>query len=88
MRLKESTSTVLVPPILDKQWWTDAMECSCYLRNIQDLFADGKTPYERRFGEHFAGPDVCRWRKLMKCDGRMNSCLLPGLKGAVTTKQD
>ena len=25
------------------------MECYCYLRNIQDLLSDGKTPYERRF---------------------------------------
>ena len=27
------------------------MECYCYLRNIQDLLSDGKTPHERRFGE-------------------------------------
>ena len=26
------------------------MECHCYLRNIQDLLFDWKTPYERRFG--------------------------------------
>ena len=32
------------------------MECYCYLRNVQDLLADGKTPYERRFGEPFKGP--------------------------------
>ena len=30
-------------------------ETNGYLRNIQDLLADGKTPNERRFGEHFAG---------------------------------
>ena len=34
------------------------MECCCYLRNVQDLLADGKTPYERRFGEPFKGPTV------------------------------
>ena len=28
----------------------------CYLRNFQDLLADGKTPYERRFGIPFNGP--------------------------------
>ena len=28
------------------------MECYTYLRNIQDLLSDGKTPYERRFGSH------------------------------------
>ena len=34
------------------------MECCCYLRNVQDLLADGKTPYERRFGEPFKGPVI------------------------------
>ena len=26
------------------------MECCCYLRNVQDISSDVKTPYERRFG--------------------------------------
>ena len=34
------------------------MECYCCLRNVQDLLADGKTPYERRFGEPFKGPTI------------------------------
>ena len=34
------------------------MECYCYLRNIQDLLTDGKTTYERRFGEPFKGPVI------------------------------
>ena len=34
------------------------MECSRYLRNVQDLLADWKTPYERRFGESFKGPII------------------------------
>ena len=34
------------------------MECCCYLRNVQDLLADGKTPHERRFGESFKGPII------------------------------
>ena len=34
------------------------MECNTYLRNIQDLLSDGKTPYERRFGEPFKGPII------------------------------
>ena len=29
------------------------MECYTYLRNVQDLLSDGKTPYERRFGKPF-----------------------------------
>ena len=34
------------------------MECYCYLRNIQELLADGKTPHERRFGEPFGEPVI------------------------------
>ena len=29
------------------------MECYTYLRNVADLLPDGKTPYERRFGQPF-----------------------------------
>ena len=32
------------------------MECYCCLQNVQDLLADGKTPYERCFGDPFKGP--------------------------------
>jgi len=34
------------------------MKCYCYLRNIVDALKDGKTPYERRFGEPFNGPII------------------------------
>ena len=34
------------------------MECYTYLRNVTDLLSDGKTPYERRFGQPFEGPFV------------------------------
>ena len=34
------------------------MECYTYLRNVTDLLSDGKTPYERRFGEPFEGPII------------------------------
>ena len=34
----------------------DSMECHCYLRNIQDLLSDGKTPCDRRFGMPLNGP--------------------------------
>ena len=34
------------------------MECYTYLRNVQDLLSDGKTPYERRFGKPFKGPII------------------------------
>ena len=31
---------------------------TAFLRNIQDLLSDGKTPYERRFGVPFNGPII------------------------------
>ena len=34
------------------------MDCYTYLRNIQDLLSDGKTPYERRCGMPFNGPII------------------------------
>ena len=34
------------------------MECYCYLRNIQDLLSDGKTPHERRLGVPFDGQAI------------------------------
>ena len=34
------------------------MECLSYLRNVADLSSDGKTPYERRFGQPFKGPII------------------------------
>ena len=52
-RVKEGTSAILLHSGLDEKWWADSMECYTYLRNIQDLLSDGKTPYERRFGEPF-----------------------------------
>ena len=47
--IKEGTSAVLSQSDLDEKWWADSMECHCYLRNVQDLLSDGKTPCERRF---------------------------------------
>ena len=41
-RVKEGTSTLLVQSGFDEQWWEEAMEWSCYVRNIQDLWEDGK----------------------------------------------
>ena len=52
-RTKEGTSAVLLQSGLDEKWWADSMECCCYLRNVQDLLADGKTPDVWPFGERF-----------------------------------
>ena len=57
-RVKEGASVVLLQSGLGNEWWADSMECYCYLRNIQDLLSDGKTPYERRFGMPFDGPVI------------------------------
>ena len=52
------------------------MECCTYLRNIQHLVSDGKTPYERRFGQRAvrrvtegtsAGLDENWWADSMEC---------------------
>ena len=57
-RIKEGMCAVLLQSGLDEDWWADSMECYCQLRNIQDRFSDGKTPYERRFGKPFKGPII------------------------------
>ena len=57
-RVKEGTSAVLLQSGLDESWWADSMICYTYLRNVTDLLSDGKTPYERRFGQPFIGPII------------------------------
>ena len=57
-RIKEGTSAVLLQSSLNESWWADSMECYTYLRNVTDLLSDGKTPYERRFGQPFKGPII------------------------------
>ena len=57
-RVKEGTSAVLLQSGLNESWWADSVECYTYLRNVTDLFSDGKTPYERRFGQPFKGPII------------------------------
>ena len=49
-RVKEGTLAVLLQSGLDEKWWAGSMECYCYVRNIQDLLSDGKSPCESRFG--------------------------------------
>ena len=57
-RVKEGTSAVLLQSSLNESWWADSMECYTCLRNVTDLLSDGKTPYERRFGQPFKGPII------------------------------
>ena len=51
-------SAVLLQSGLDSEWWADSVECYRYVRNIQDLLSDGKTPNESRFGMPFDGPVI------------------------------
>ena len=55
-RIKEGTFAVLQQSGLNESWRADSKECHTYLRNVTDLLSDGKTPYERRFGQPFKGP--------------------------------
>ena len=57
-RVKEGTSAVLLQSGLNESWWADSMECYTYLRNVTDKLSDGKTPYERRFGQPLKGPII------------------------------
>ena len=57
-RVKEGSSAVLLQSGLNESWWADSVECYTYLRNIQDHLFDGKSPYERRFGEPCKGPII------------------------------
>ena len=43
---------LLVHSGISEKWWGEATGCFCYLRNIQDELADGKSPYETRCGAH------------------------------------
>ena len=63
------------------------MECCCHLRNVQDLLPDGKTPYERRFGEPCKRPviplgSVTEHPMSAKEQSRLHQCgkkFLPGV---------
>ena len=56
--VEEGTSAVLPQSRLVERLLSCSMECYCYLRNVQDLLADGQPPYERRFGEPFKEPRI------------------------------
>ena len=65
-RAKEGISAVLLQSGLNESWWAGSMECYTYLREIRDLLSDGKTPYERRFGQPFKGP-IISFGLLVEC---------------------
>ena len=65
-RVNERTSAVLLQSDLNENWWADSMECYTYLRHVAGLFSDGKTSYERRFGQPFEGP-IIPFGSLVEC---------------------
>ena len=80
-RVKQGTSAVLLQSGLNESWWADSMECYAYLRNVTDLLSDGKSPYERRFGEpfndqssrlvHFLWNAICEMSKDLLVEGEI-----------------
>ena len=86
--VKEGTSSVLVQLGLQESWWAEAMECYCFLRNVQDLPRGGQTPHERRFNSAFEGPIILERAELKffpisaKDQGRVHQFgrrVLPGI---------
>ena len=69
-RVKEGTSAVLLQSGLNESWWADSMDCYTYLRNLTDLLSDGKTPYERRFGQPFKDRSfrLVHWLSITLCE--------------------
>ena len=51
-RVKEGTSAVLLQSGLNESWWADSMECYTNLRNVTDLFSDGRRPMKDVLGNH------------------------------------
>ena len=54
-RVKERTAVAQVQSGLPAWWWDCAMEDYWSLRNVHDKMADGKTAFEKRFGQTFDG---------------------------------
>ena len=53
---KKGTASVVVHSGISDGWWSEAVESCCYLRHMQDTFADGGTQYEQRFNAPCDGP--------------------------------
>ena len=52
-RVKERTAVAFMHSGLPKEWRECAVECSCYLRDVNDKMPDGKTAVEKRYGQEF-----------------------------------
>ena len=52
-QVNKETAAELVQSDLSEEWWNEAMDCYCHLRNICDTLADGKTAHQKRFNALF-----------------------------------
>jgi len=57
-RLKEGTSCTLFQSGFYGEWWPEAMDAYCFLRNATDVLNNNHTAYFNRFGEDFRGPVI------------------------------
>ena len=58
MPTQERHNRALVKSGPAEEWWGCTLECRCYLRNVLYKTADGKTTFEKRYGQQFDGPSI------------------------------
>ena len=56
--VKEGTTVGLVQSGLPMDWRDGAMECCCFLRDVQDQMAHGQAAFAKCFGKVFAAPII------------------------------
>ena len=57
-RVKAGTACTLLQSGWNVDWWPEAMNCYCLLRNVTDAQKDGSTPYRKRYGQDYSGPVI------------------------------
>ena len=55
-RLREGIAVLLSQSGLNDSWWSEAMNCYCFLHNAVYQQNCGNTVYFKRFGASFSGP--------------------------------
>ena len=56
--MEEGTALASVQSGLPEEGCDRAMECNCYLRNVHDKMAHGKTAFQNRHGQQSDGPSL------------------------------
>ena len=58
-KVSEGTACLLLQSGFSSHWWSDAMQCFCFSRNVTDLILYNAgsrcTPYQKRFGAPLPG---------------------------------